>query len=68
MTLIQVFDSSVFALDAVSAETRTFNEEMVKLMTPMPEWWVIGPQAMRDARARGGAVSPAGAVPARTTD
>jgi len=53
MTLIQVFDSSVFALDAVSAETRTFNEEMVKLMTPMPEWWVIGPQAMRDARARG---------------
>lgn len=53
MDHIHVFDASVFAADAVSPETRTFNEEMIKLMTPMPEWWVIGPQAMREARARG---------------
>jgi acetyl esterase/lipase len=47
------FDPSVFAAGAVSEETETFNREMVTLMTPMPEWWVIGPQAMREARARG---------------
>jgi acetyl esterase len=53
MEHMHVFDSSVFAVDAVSPETRTFNRAMIELMTPMPEWWVTGPQAVRDARARG---------------
>jgi acetyl esterase/lipase len=53
MDQTHVFDSSVFAADAVSPETQTFNQEMIRLMTPMPEWWVTGAQAMREARARG---------------
>jgi acetyl esterase len=53
MEHMHVFDSSVFAVDAVSPETRMFNRQMIELMTPMPDWWVTGAQAMRDARARG---------------
>ena len=59
MDHVHVFDSSVFAVDAVSPETLTFNHELIKLLTPMPEWWVTGPQAMRDARARGDGPFPA---------
>ena len=55
----QVFDASVFAADAISQETLRFNDELIKLMTPMPEWWVVGPQAIRDARARGEGPFPA---------
>jgi acetyl esterase len=58
MEHMQVFDSSVFTVDAVSPETRTFNHQMIELMTPMPEWWVTGAQAMRDARARGNGPFP----------
>ena len=53
MDRMQLFDPSVFAREAVAPETELFNQQMIKLMTPMPEWWVIGPQAMREARARG---------------
>jgi acetyl esterase len=50
---MHLFDSSVFTVEAVSPETRTFNQQMIELMTPMPDWWVTGAQATRDARARG---------------
>jgi acetyl esterase/lipase len=53
MDHMHAFDSSVFAADAVSTETLTFNREMIELLTPMPDWWITGAQAMRDARARG---------------
>ena len=48
-----MFDSSVFGRDAISAETQAFNEALIKLLTPMPDWWVTGPRATREARARG---------------
>ncbi len=43
-------DPAVFADEAITAETRAFNELLVKLMTPMPEWWDVGAQATREAR------------------
>ncbi len=52
-------DASVFRPDAVSAETRETNEAMIKLLTGMPDWWVIGASAQRDARRRGDGPFPA---------
>lgn len=46
-------DPALFRAEAISEETRHFNEVIVKLVTPMPDWWVTGAQATRDARARG---------------
>jgi acetyl esterase len=46
-------DPALFRAEAISEETRQFNEKLVKLLTPMPDWWVVGAQATRDARARG---------------
>jgi acetyl esterase len=46
-------DPALFGAEAISEETRRFNEEIVKLLTPMPDWWVVGAQPTRDARARG---------------
>jgi acetyl esterase len=46
-------DPALFRAEAISEETRHFNEVIVKLLTPMPDWWVVGAQATRDARARG---------------
>ena len=46
-------DPAVFRTDAISEETRQFNELIVKLLTPMPDWFTVGAQTTRDARARG---------------
>src|ERR1700683_727323 len=51
-------DPAVFRAEAISDETRRFNEAIVKLLTPMPDWWVVGAQATRDARARGEGMFP----------
>ena len=42
-------DPALFRPEAISDETRQFNEMIVKLLTPMPDWWVVGAQATRDA-------------------
>src|ERR1700735_1812890 len=46
-------DPALFGAEAISEETRRFNEEIVRLLTPMPDWWGVGAQPTRDARARG---------------
>jgi acetyl esterase len=46
-------DPALFRADAISAETRTLNEAMVKLLTDQPNWWVVGAEATRAARRRG---------------
>ena len=51
-------DPALFRADAITEETRHFNEVIVKLLTPMPDWWVAGAQATRDARARGEGAFP----------
>ncbi len=46
-------DPAVFRAEEISEETRQFNEQVVQLLTPVPNWWEVGAQATRDARARG---------------
>lgn len=44
---------ALFRPEAVSDETCRFNEEIIKLFSPVPNWWEAGAQAVRDSRARG---------------
>src|SRR5271166_6050258 len=46
-------DVALFRPEAISEETRQFNEQLIKLFTPLPNWWEVGAQAVRDSRARG---------------
>ena len=46
-------DPVLFRPEAISEETRRFNEEIIKLFTPLPNWWEVGAQTVRDSRARG---------------
>jgi len=46
-------DPTLFRPDAVSQETRELNATLIKLLTPLPEWWVVGAEASREARRRG---------------
>ncbi len=43
----------VFSPEAISDETNRFNEEIIKRFTPVPNWWEVGAQTVRDSRARG---------------
>jgi acetyl esterase/lipase len=52
------FDPALFRPEAVSAETRAANEAFRKLLEGAPDWWDIGAQAFRDARAKGGGPFP----------
>lgn len=51
-------DPALFRAEAISAETRAINEAIVKMMTGMAEWWDVGAQTTRDARARGEGAFP----------
>lgn len=58
-------DPALFRPDAVARETRALNEAMVKVMTGMPDWWVVGAAATRAARRRGDGPFPAPVMSAR---
>ncbi len=47
------FDPAQFRPTAISADTAKLNEQLVGLLTPLPEWWVVGAEVTRDARRRG---------------
>jgi acetyl esterase len=47
------FDSDLFSADAISAETRAFNEGLIQVFSKIDNWWETGPQKVREARARG---------------
>jgi acetyl esterase len=47
------FDPDLFKPEAVSAETQAFNESLIKLFSTVDNWWEVGPQRVREARARG---------------
>ncbi len=51
-------DAALFRAEAISEETRHFNEEIVKLLTPMPNWWEVGAQKTRDASRIGKGAFP----------
>src|SRR4029078_3151940 len=46
-------DPALFRADAATPETRALNQTMVRLLTPMSDWWVTGAEASRAARRRG---------------
>lgn len=58
-------EPSLFSDDAVPADTRQLNDAIVKAMTGMPDWWDVGADKVRAARARGEGVFPAAAKSAR---
>ncbi|MDO8838965.1 MAG: alpha/beta hydrolase [Parvibaculum sp.] len=47
------FDPKLFTAEAISAETKAINDAIIKAMDGAPDWWDIGAQEVRDARARG---------------
>ena len=51
-------DPALFRPEAVSAETRAANEAFAKLLANAPDWWDVGVQTLRDARAKGGGPFP----------
>ncbi|MDR3536268.1 MAG: alpha/beta hydrolase [Acetobacteraceae bacterium] len=59
------FDPALFRPEAVAPEIARLNQLMIALMTPMPEWWVVGAEATRQARRRGDGPFPAPVVSPR---
>jgi acetyl esterase len=55
------FDPSLFHPSATSAETAKLNQDLIDLMTGLPEWWVVGAEATREARRRGDGPFPVAA-------
>lgn len=51
-------DPALFKPGAISAETRAINDAIVKAMAGMEEWWEVGAQKVREARARGEGAFP----------
>lgn len=51
--MTELFDPELFQPEAVSAETRAFNDALIKVFSSLGNWWEIGAQNVRDARARG---------------
>ena len=58
---------ALFRRAAVTAETQALNESLVKLLTQMPDWWIVGPESFRAARRRGDGPFPAPVMSSRAT-
>ncbi len=56
---INPLDPALFRPDAVAPDTKALNDAMVKLLTPLPDWWVVGAENVRAARRRGEGPFPA---------
>jgi acetyl esterase len=54
-----VFDPELFKAEAISDETRAFNKSIIALFSQVSNWWEVGAQTVRDARARGEGPFPA---------
>lgn len=52
-------DPALFRDSAIPEETRTLNAMIAKVTADMPDWWVVGPAKVREARARGEGPFPA---------
>ncbi|MGE0225174.1 MAG: alpha/beta hydrolase [Acetobacteraceae bacterium] len=47
------FDPALFRPSAIAPETAKLNQTLVEMLTGLPEWWVVGAEATREARRRG---------------
>ena len=54
-----IFDPGLFKPDAISDETRAVNRGIIALFSQVSNWWEVGAQSVRDARARGEGPFPA---------
>jgi acetyl esterase/lipase len=54
-------DPALFRDEAIAPETRAINAAIVAAMSGMAEWWEVGTQKTRDARASGNGPFPAAA-------
>lgn len=52
-------DPALFADSAIPPETRAVNDAIIAATANMANWWEVGAQKVRDARARGEGVFPA---------
>jgi acetyl esterase len=65
MTDTRPFDPALFSADAIAPDTVKLNEQMIRLMTGLPEWWIMGPETFRAARRRGEGPFPAPVMSSR---
>ena len=52
-TQSSIFDPELFKPEAISDETRAFNKGIIALFSQTSNWWDVGAQVVRAARARG---------------
>jgi acetyl esterase/lipase len=57
----QYLDPNLFTDAAIPEETKQINAGIIALTKDMPNWWDVGVQKVRDARAAGTSVFPAAA-------
>ncbi len=57
----RALDPALFRDDAIAPETRAINAAIVAAMSGMADWWEVGAQTVRDARASGNGPFPAAA-------
>jgi acetyl esterase/lipase len=57
--MTQPLDPALFRPAAIDAETADLNAKMIALLTPLPNWWVVGAETTRAARRRGDGPFPA---------
>ena len=57
--MTQYLDPKLFTDAAIPEETKTLNAGIIALTKDMPNWWDVGAQKVRDARAAGTSVFPA---------
>jgi acetyl esterase/lipase len=58
LAMTNPLDPALFRADAVTEDTRALNEMLVKLLTPLPDWWVVGAANAREGRRRGNGPFP----------
>lgn len=56
---VSYLDPKLFSDDAIPEETRTLNAGIIAMTKDMANWWEVGAQKVRDARAKGQGVFPA---------
>lgn len=56
---MNTLDPALFSDDAIAPETRAINDGIIAATKDMANWWDVGAQKVRDARANGHGVFPA---------
>jgi len=56
---VSYLDPALFSDDAIPPETKAINDGIIAATADMPNWWDVGAQKVRDARAKGTGVFPA---------